>query len=112
MITSTAMTEETDRGTVGIDMQKESGLLTGGGVEVGIETIVTGETTLMKGHEDAARTLLTHGLVAEAKVAWASLQTGQKAQSLPRLVEYMSTDTRFMLMSHLALETCRICSAN
>lgn len=56
---------ETGRETVGIDMQGIDLLIDGdGGVENAI--IVIGETTLMKGLEDAARTLLTRGPVVEA----------------------------------------------
>lgn len=64
---------ETDQGTAGIDMQIGNDLLIGADVEVETEIIVTGETTLMIGLEDAARILLTHGPVAEVKITAGSL---------------------------------------
>ncbi len=79
------MIEEIDQETGGIDMLIEIDLLIGGDVEVEIETTVTGETTLMTGLEDAARTLLTLGPVAEAKVLSESLQPGLKALKSLRL---------------------------
>lgn len=79
------MIAETDLEIVGIDMLNESDLLTGGGAEVEIEIIVTGETTLMKGLEDAARTLLTRGPAAEARVMSGNQQAGLKALSQQRL---------------------------
>jgi hypothetical protein len=65
--------DETGRGTAGIDMQIGSDLQTGADAEVETEIIVTGETTLMIGLEDAARILLTRGPVAEVKTTAGSL---------------------------------------
>jgi hypothetical protein len=59
-------------------MLRESVLRKGDGGEVEIGTIVTGETILMIGPEGAARTLLTHGLVAEVMVILENLQVDSK----------------------------------
>jgi len=59
-------------------MLRESVLRKGDGGEVEIGTIVTGETILMTGLEGAARTLLTHGLVAEVMVILENLQADSK----------------------------------
>jgi hypothetical protein len=60
-------------------MLNENVLRTGGGEEVEIEIIVTGETILMTGLEGAARTLLTCGPVAEVMAILESLQADPKA---------------------------------
>lgn len=59
------LADETDRETVETDTLRESGPRRGDDGEVETEIIVTGETILMTGLEGAARTLLTHGPVAE-----------------------------------------------
>lgn len=75
------MTDETARGIVGIDMPKENDLLTGDDAEVETETIETGETTPMKGLEDAARTLLIRGPAAEERTISENQSTDLKALS-------------------------------
>jgi hypothetical protein len=75
---------ETDT-LIGIDHQ------TDGDAEVESGIIVTGETIpMMLGHEGAARTLLTHGPVVEAKTIVASLQADQIASSRVRSVPFLS----------------------
>jgi hypothetical protein len=59
-------------------MLRESVHRKGDGGEVEIGTIVTGETILMTRLEGAARTLLTHGLVAEVMVILENLQVDSK----------------------------------
>jgi hypothetical protein len=58
--------------------------------EVESEITVTGETILMTGHEGAARTLLTHGPVAEEKIPVGNLQAGQNLPNQPRSVHILS----------------------
>jgi hypothetical protein len=71
---------------IGIDLQ------TDGDAEVESEITVTGETILMMiGHEGAARILLTHGPVVEAKTIAASLQADQIALSRARSVPPLSS---------------------
>jgi hypothetical protein len=67
-------------------MLRESVLRRGEGGEVEIGTIVTGETILMTGLEGAARTLLTHGLVAEVMVILENLQVDPKVSKLQKSV--------------------------
>ena len=57
----------TDLEIAGTDTPKETDLPTDDDEEV--ENIETGEIIPMKGQEDAARTLLTHGPVAELMIA-------------------------------------------
>ena len=86
MIT-TDLADETDQGIAEIDTLKENGLQTDDDVEVESEITVIGETIpMMIGHEDAVRTLLTLGLVAEVKIVVASLQANQKGPNRARLV--------------------------
>ena len=68
------------------DMPTENDPLIDADEEVESEITVTGETILMIGHEGAARTLLTHGPVAEEKIPAANLQVGQNLQNQPRSV--------------------------
>lgn len=78
MMTTTDLVDENGLETVETDMSIESGLQTGGGEGAEIETIVTGETTLMTGLEDAGRTLLTRGPVTEARRTGRNLQADRK----------------------------------
>jgi hypothetical protein len=76
--------DEIDQGTAGIDMPIESDLQTGGDAEAESGITGTGETTPMIGLEGAARILLTHGPVAEAKIIVGRLQVDRKARKPPR----------------------------
>ncbi|KAF4636939.1 hypothetical protein G7Y89_g1146 [Cudoniella acicularis] len=61
--------DEIDQGTEEIDTIPESDHQIDDGAEVENGITETGETTLMTGHEDAARTLLTRGPVVEEMIS-------------------------------------------
>lgn len=61
------MTGEINHEIAGIDLRIANDLLIDDDAGAGTETTVTGETNLMRRLEDAARTLLTLGPVAEVK---------------------------------------------
>jgi len=98
-MTSTGRADENGHETDETDMLRESALRTGDGGEVEIETIVTGETILMIGLEGAARTLLTHGPVAEVMVILESLQEGPKLSKTSRLVHTLLGTLIYGLMN-------------
>jgi hypothetical protein len=92
MTTTIGLADEIDQGIEEIDILKESDLRIDDDVEVESETTVIGETILMMtGHEDAARTLLTLGPVAEVKTIVASLQANRKVLNRARLVRTVLT---------------------
>lgn len=70
MTTTDQVADETVREIA--DMVTESAPQIDGDEEAGI--IETGEKSRVKGHEVAVRTLLTHGPVAEEKIAVGNLQ--------------------------------------
>jgi hypothetical protein len=79
-------------------MLRGSVLRTGDGEEVEIENIVTGETILMTGLEGAARTLLTHGPVAEVMAVLENLQVDPKVSEPPKSVHILPRTPKYWLM--------------
>jgi hypothetical protein len=86
--TTTDQDEGTDREIA--DMETENDPRTGGEDEVESGITVTGETILMTRHEGAARTLLTHGPVAEEKTPVGNLQAGQNLPNQLRSVHILA----------------------
>lgn len=76
--------DETDQEIAEIDMRTGIDHQIGGDAEVETGTIETGETILMTGLQGAARTLLTHGPVAEEMVNLVNLQADQRVSKPSR----------------------------
>ncbi len=80
MTTIIGLGDEIDPGIVETDTLTGNDLQTDDDGEVENEITVIGETTpMIIGHEDAKRTLLTHGPVVEAKTIVANLQASPRA---------------------------------